>query len=79
MSLAPAISHAPTAQPLAGLVSARERPVATLAVEGLTNRQIGQRPGISPHSVARHVTHARSKLGLLSRAQLAVWAGRRTR
>ena len=27
-------------------------------------------------TVARHVTHARSKLGLRSRAQLAVWAGR---
>ena len=81
MSLAQAISYALTAQPLAeddGLISARERHVATLVAEGLTNRQIGQRLGISPHTVARHVTHARSKLGLRSRAQLAVWAGRHT-
>jgi predicted ATPase/DNA-binding CsgD family transcriptional regulator len=82
MSLAQAISYALTAQPLAedddGLISARELHVATLVAEGLTNRQIGQRLGISPHTVARHVTHARSKLGLRSRAQLAVWAGRHT-
>lgn len=81
MSLAQAISYALTAQPPAeddGLISARERHVATLVAEGLTNRQIGQRLGISPHTVARHVTHARSKLGLRSRAQLAVWAGRHT-
>ncbi|SEQ48325.1 ATP-binding protein [Lentzea albida] len=81
MSLAQAISYALTAQPLAdtgGVVSARELHVATLVAEGLTNRQIGQRLGISPHTVARHVTHARSKLGLRSRAQLAVWAGRQT-
>ncbi|MGI5506649.1 ATP-binding protein [Lentzea sp. CA-135723] len=83
MSLAQAISYALTAQPHAenpadGVISARELHVATLVAEGLTNRQIGQRLGISPHTVARHVTHARSKLGLRSRAQLAVWAGRQT-
>ncbi|HEX7305135.1 ATP-binding protein [Lentzea sp.] len=80
MSLAQAVSYALTDQHGAGdddgLVSARELHVATLVAEGLTNRQIGQRLGISPHTVARHVTHARSKLGLRSRAQLAVWAGR---
>ncbi|MFS8095509.1 LuxR C-terminal-related transcriptional regulator [Lentzea alba] len=82
MSLAQAISYALTARPVAedddGLISARELHVATLVAEGLTNRQIGQRLGISPHTVARHVTHARTKLGLRSRAQLAVWAGRHT-
>ncbi|WP_329790276.1 LuxR C-terminal-related transcriptional regulator [Lentzea sp. DG1S-22] len=80
MSLAQAISYGLTTQPVTedadGAISARERHVATLVAEGLTNRQIGQRLGISPHTVARHVTHARSKLGLRSRAQLAVWAGR---
>ncbi|RAS59899.1 regulatory LuxR family protein [Lentzea atacamensis] len=78
MSLAQAVSHALTARPVTGddegMVSARELHVATLVAEGLTNRQIGQRLGISPHTVARHVTHARTKLGLRSRAQLAVWA-----
>jgi DNA-binding NarL/FixJ family response regulator len=81
MSLAQAVSYALTTRPATdagGLVSARELHVATLVAEGLTNRQIGQRLGISPHTVARHVTHARSKLGLRSRAQLAVWAGRHT-
>ncbi|PWK86521.1 putative ATPase [Lentzea atacamensis] len=81
MSLAQAVSHALTARPVTGddegMVSARELHVATLVAEGLTNRQIGQRLGISPHTVARHVTHARTKLGLRSRAQLAVWAGRK--
>ncbi|MEU0878519.1 LuxR C-terminal-related transcriptional regulator [Lentzea sp. NPDC005914] len=82
MSLPQAISYAMTARPVAedddGTISARELHVATLVAEGLTNRQIGQRLGISPHTVARHVTHARTKLGLRSRAQLAVWAGRHT-
>ncbi|RDI25587.1 helix-turn-helix transcriptional regulator [Lentzea flaviverrucosa] len=81
MSLAQAISYALTAQPHTGddgLISARGLHVATLVAEGLTNRQIGQRLGISPHTVARHVTHARSKLGLRSRSQLAVWAGRQS-
>ena len=83
MSLAQAVSYALTARPPVsddddGVISARERHVATLVAEGLTNRQIGQRLGISPHTVARHVTHARTKLGLRSRAQLAVWAGRHT-
>ncbi|MDT7788344.1 MAG: hypothetical protein QOF58_6763 [Pseudonocardiales bacterium] len=82
MSLPQAISYALTAMPVAqdddGVVSERELHVATLVAEGLTNRQIGQRLGISPHTVARHVTHARTKLGLRSRAQLAVWAGRHT-
>ncbi len=79
MSLAQAVSHALTAPPAAdadGVISARERHVAALVAEGLTNRQIGLRLGISPHTVARHVTHARTKLGLRSRSQLAVWAGR---
>lgn len=81
MSLAQAISYALTTRPVAeedDLISERELHVATLVAEGLTNRQIGQRLGISPHTVARHVTHARTKLGLRSRAQLAVWAGRHT-
>lgn len=82
MSLAQAISYVLTTQPAAGndegTISARELHVATLVAEGLMNRQIGQRLGISPHTVARYVTHARSKLGLRPRAQLAVWAGRHT-
>ncbi|KJK41918.1 hypothetical protein UK23_39705 [Lentzea aerocolonigenes] len=82
MSLSQAVSYALTTMPIAedddGVISERELHVATLVAEGLTNRQIGQRLGISPHTVARHVTHARTKLGLRSRAQLAVWAGRHT-
>lgn len=80
MSLAQAVAYAladpPGTEAGDGLISARELHVACLVAEGLTNRQIGQRLGISPHTVARHVTQARSKLGLRSRAQLAVWAGR---
>ncbi|ANZ39234.1 hypothetical protein BBK82_27390 [Lentzea guizhouensis] len=78
MSLPQAISYAltPAVADPGGVISAREMHVATLVAEGLTNRQIGVRLGISQHTVARHVTHARAKLGLRSRAQLAVWAGR---
>ncbi|GLZ36128.1 LuxR family transcriptional regulator [Lentzea sp. NBRC 105346] len=84
MTMYQAVDYALTERPLGGPVerderiTERERHIAALVAEGLTYRQIGQRLGISPHTVARHVTHVRTKLGLGSRAQLAVWAGRNT-
>lgn len=55
---------------LAG-VSAREREVLSLLAEGLTDREIGERLGISPRTVETHVGSLLSKLGVRNRAQAA--------
>jgi two-component system response regulator NreC len=52
----------------------REREVLTLIAEGLTNKQIGERLGISPKTVARHRDNVTGKLSLSSRAELTRYA-----
>ncbi|MFV9456510.1 protein kinase domain-containing protein [Rhodococcus sp. NM-2] len=51
----------------------REREVAALVAEGLTNRQIATRLTISPRTAQGHVEHLLTKLGFNSRAQIAAW------
>ena len=41
---------------------------------GLSNPEIGQVLGISPRTVATHLTHVFQKLGIRSRSQLAALA-----
>jgi DNA-binding NarL/FixJ family response regulator len=53
----------------------RERAVAAL-VAGYTNQQIATRLGMSGNTVKAHVTRALTKLGMASRAELAVLADR---
>jgi DNA-binding CsgD family transcriptional regulator len=48
-----------------------ERAVAELVTEGLTNREIGARLFISPHTVNSHLRRAFEKLGVSTRAGLA--------
>ncbi len=48
-----------------------EQRVAALAAEGLTSRQIGDRPYISTFTVGSHLRHIYQKLGINSRLQLA--------
>ena len=57
------------------LLSAREREVAVLAGEGLTNRQIAERLHVSVRTVESHVYRACSRLGLSDRAALVAVAG----
>jgi DNA-binding NarL/FixJ family response regulator len=52
-------------------LTARERHVARLAAEGLTNRQIAARWGVSVRTVESHLQHAYSKLGVSDRARLS--------
>ena len=52
----------------------REREVTALVAAGLHNSEIGERLGISPHTVGVHVFSLLGKLGMTSRVQLAVWA-----
>jgi predicted ATPase/DNA-binding SARP family transcriptional activator/DNA-binding CsgD family transcriptional regulator len=55
----------------------REREVATLVAQGLTNRQVAQELSISERTAANHVAKILKKLGLHSRAQIASWSAQR--
>ncbi|MEU6273786.1 LuxR C-terminal-related transcriptional regulator [Streptomyces populi] len=59
------------------LLTGREFMVVELVAEGLTNRQIAERLGLSPHTVATHLDRIRDKLGLRSRTRIALWAAAR--
>ncbi|HEU5156601.1 MAG TPA: tetratricopeptide repeat protein [Streptosporangiaceae bacterium] len=52
----------------------REREIAVLIARGLSNKGIADELVISPATVARHVTNILTKLGFVSRAQIAAWA-----
>jgi predicted ATPase/DNA-binding CsgD family transcriptional regulator len=52
----------------------REREVAVLVAQGLSNRQIAMSLVVSERTVHGHVASILSKLGYRSRAQIAVWA-----
>jgi DNA-binding CsgD family transcriptional regulator len=52
----------------------RELQVATLLMEGLTNREIGERLFLSEWTIATHVRNILAKLDLNTRAQIAAWA-----
>jgi DNA-binding NarL/FixJ family response regulator len=68
-----ATADADAARALAGLTP-RERTVAELIGEGLTNREIGTRLHLSEKTVKNHVTALLGKLGLQRRTQVAVLA-----
>jgi non-specific serine/threonine protein kinase len=57
-----------------GLLTPREREVAGLIAQGMTNRQIAEALQISERTAGAHVEHMLSKLKFRSRAQVAVWA-----
>jgi len=66
-------SAAASATPPATLTR-RERQVADLVAEGLTNKAIAARLVISQRTAEGHVEHILTKLGFSSRAQIAAWA-----
>ena len=56
-----------------GGLTRREREIAALLAEGLTNKEIAGRLIISQRTVETHVDHILSKLGMTSRTQVASW------
>jgi DNA-binding CsgD family transcriptional regulator len=61
-----------------GSLTPTERDVVRLVSEGLANNDIATRLFVSPRTVQTHLTHVYTKLGLISRVQLAQEAARRT-
>lgn len=55
----------------------RQREIALLVAEGLTNREIGERMTLSVRTVESHVEQIRAKLGFHTRAQIAAWVTER--
>ncbi|WP_433787670.1 ATP-binding protein [Actinomycetospora sp. CA-101289] len=54
-------------------LTSREAEVAALVADGLTNRRIASRLGISERTAETHVQHILTKLGFTSRSQIAGW------
>jgi DNA-binding NarL/FixJ family response regulator len=58
------------------LLTEREREVLALVAEGLPNKQIGRRLGISDKTVKAHLTSAFRAIGVDDRMQAGLWARR---
>ncbi|MBO9599199.1 MAG: AAA family ATPase [Cohnella sp.] len=71
-----AAEHSADADPMAKILSAREREVALLAAEGLSNADIAAELYISEATVKKHLSTIFEKLGLKRRSQLAMRIGR---
>lgn len=67
---------APAAPDLVEPLTARELQVLQLVAEGLTNRRIGARLGISEHTAKFHVNAILGKLGARSRGEAVAQAAR---
>jgi ATP/maltotriose-dependent transcriptional regulator MalT len=57
-----------------GGLTRRERQVATVVAQGLSNKEIADELVVSIKTVEAHVSRILSKLGFSSRAQIAAWA-----
>lgn len=58
------------------ILTAREREVAALVADGLSNGEIGRRLYISVKTASVHVSNILAKLGMSSRAEIAAWMAR---
>ncbi len=59
------------AEPADGPLTSRQRQIAALVVDGLSNKEIAGRLVISKRTVDAHIDHIFAKLGVSSRTQLA--------
>jgi DNA-binding NarL/FixJ family response regulator len=65
-----------TARRTAVVLSDREREVLDLVAEGLANKQIARRLGISERTVKAHLTRVYAVIGVADRTSAALWAQR---
>lgn len=63
----------PPAQEASAPLTRREREVADLVAEGMTNKEIAARLTISRRTAEGHVDRILTKMGFTSRAQIAAW------
>ena len=70
----PAASPRQTAKERYGGLTSREREVAILVAQGLSNRDIAGRLTISERTAERHVANIMLKLDFNARTQIAAWA-----
>ena len=56
------------------LLTKREEQIVNMAVEGLPNREIALKLGVSAHTVKNHLFQAYEKLGISNRAELGLYA-----
>jgi DNA-binding NarL/FixJ family response regulator len=61
------------------LLAKRENEVANLVSEGLTNRDIAQKLGLSEHTVSNYLFRIYEKLGISSRVELVLYVLRQDR
>jgi len=61
------------------VLTRRERQIAELVHDGLSNKEIAETLVISPRTVEAHVEHVLVKLGFTSRTQVAAWIGEKLR
>ncbi|BAH53233.1 protein kinase domain-containing protein [Rhodococcus opacus] len=77
-ALGESLPAAPRRGDPAAALTKRERQVAGLVAQGLTNKAIAARLVISQRTAQGHVEHVLAKLGFSSRAQIAAWVARQS-
>jgi DNA-binding NarL/FixJ family response regulator len=65
-----------TSSPAAAELTPRAREVLSLVRQGLANKQIARRLGISERTVKAHLTSTFQRIGVVDRTQAALWAER---
>jgi non-specific serine/threonine protein kinase len=64
-------------KPVDSPLTPREREIAELVAQGVSNKEIASRLVIAPRTAEGHVEHILVKLGFTSRAQIAAWVTER--
>jgi DNA-binding NarL/FixJ family response regulator len=68
--------HTRRVSEVSGQLTAREREVLSLVRQGLANKQIARRLGITERTVKAHLTSAFARIVVQDRTQAALWAER---